>query len=150
MTRGPCGLPRWGALLLVGLIGCRASAGPNEASYVGSDFAFRGPDTLPPGPTTFRFKNAGTLDHELGLALLRPGVTAAQAFAAERDGAAVDSIYEADGLLYTPLGTEVDMGLTIDLQPGRNYVLICTLEDGPKETPHVKLGMFKGLVIRPR
>lgn len=150
MRAGPCGLRSWGALLLVGVIGCRVSAGPREASYVGRDFAFRGPDTLPPGPTVFRFKNAGTLDHELGLALLRPGVTAAQAFAAERDGASVDSIYEADGLLYTPFGTEVDMGLTVDLQPGRSYVLICTLEGGPKETPHVKLGMFKGLVVRPR
>lgn len=143
---------RWrrGVAVLIGLSCCRSPARPNEVLYVGGDFAFQGPDTLPSGPTVFRFRNAGTLDHELDLSLLRPGVTASQALAAERAGAPVDSIYEGDALVHAPAGIETDMGLAIDLQPGRTYVLICTLEDGPKRTAHVKLGMFKGLVIRPQ
>ncbi len=142
--------PAGWAVLLLWLAGCADPARPREVRFVGADFAFQGPDTVAPGRTIFRFTNAGTLNHELGLGLLRPGVTGAQALAAELHGADVDSIYESDGLLFAPSGAQVDMGLVIDLKPGRNYVLICTLDAGPKNTPHVQLGMFKSLTVRPR
>ena len=139
---------RGGLALVLWLAGCSPSNQPHEVTFVGADFAFQGPDTLSAGPTLFWFKNAGTLAHELGLALLRPGVTGAEALAAELADADVDSIYESAGLLYASVGDQVDLSLAIDLKPGRNYVLLCTLTDGPRNTPHVRLGMFKGLVVR--
>ena len=141
---------RWAgsAMLLSGLAGCNRPARPSEVTFVGSDFAFQGPDTVAAGPTIFRFRNAGTVTHEVDVSLLRPGITGQRAFAAELRGAPVDSIYESDALLYVPVGDQVDMGLMVDLQPGRQYVLICTLDTGPRKTPHVQLGMFKTLVVR--
>ena len=137
-------------VLLLCVVGCNSMPRIRQVTYTGSDFAFQGPDTVAAGPTRFRFKNAGSVNHELALALLRPGVTGAQALAAELSGADVDSVYEADGLLYLPLGEQVDMSLAIDLQPGRNYVLMCTLDAGNRKTPHVQLGMFKSLTVLTR
>ncbi len=137
-----------GWIVLIGIAGCSRLSSPREVTFVGSDFAFQGPDTVAAGPTVFRFRNAGSVTHELGLSVLRPGVTGEQAFAAEMKGADVDAIYESDGLLFVPPGDRVDMGLLVDLQRGREYVLVCTLESGPKATPHVQLGMFKHLIVR--
>lgn len=137
-----------GWIVLVCLAGCRRPASPHEVTFVGSDYAFQGPDTVAAGPTIFRFKNAGSVAHELSLSVLRPGVTGQQAFAAEMKGADVDSIYESDGLLFVPAGDQLDMGLLVDLEPGRQYVLICALESGPRKTVHAQLGMFKHVIVR--
>jgi len=136
------------ALAALALPAYRHAPALHEVSVVGQDYAFTAPDTLPPGPTSFRFRNLGSVAHELVVARLKAGVTPAEAFAAEQRGADVAAFYdEGDGLLYAERGDSVDFRLRVDLLPGRRYVLVCTLEGGPHGKPHVMLGMFKAVAV---
>lgn len=137
------------ALVPLCLSSCANPRGEAIIDVAGSDFAFVAPDTVAPGPTRFRFQRTGTVGHEVAIGRVKQGVSLAQVLAAEVSGSPVDSLYDdGDGLLFADVSEHTETELLLDLAPGRQYVLMCTLEKDGK--PHTMLGMVKGLTVRAR
>ena len=137
------------ALLQVSISSCASPRGDAIVDVVGSDFAFVAPESVAPGPTRFRFKRLGTVAHEVAIGRVKQGVSLSRVLAAEVSGSPADSLYDdGNGLLFADVNEHAETELLLDLAPGRQYVLICTLETNGK--PHAMLGMVKGLTVRVR
>lgn len=139
------------SLVVLGLVvawmgvGCTAERPVNEVTVVGTDYAFEAPDTLPPGPTVFVLDNRGVVQHEVGMGLLKEGVTIEDALAAQQAG---DDPLEATlGFVYADPEERSPGRLFVDLQPGRRYGLVCFLQDRPDAPPHTELGMHHDFVV---
>ena len=147
LTRSLRSVPRLAACLVA--VACARSPADVTVIIEGTDFAFAAPDTLSPGPTRFRFQRSGTVAHEMAIARVKAGTTLATALKTEAAGGAVEGLYdEGDGLLYADVGETIEAELLVNLEPGRQYVLACTLETNGKV--HTTLGMVKGIVVRAR
>ncbi len=129
--------------------GSSSSGQPKEppvVTVIGHDFALEAPDSLPPGPTRFSFRSDGTVPHEVGIGRVKRGVMLDSLLKVELKGADITGMYDAgEGLLYLAPGESVDAELLVTLERGRDYVLICTLED--KGKPHSTMGMVRGLRV---
>jgi hypothetical protein len=114
----------------------------------GSDYAFQIPDTLRPGQTTLRFVNAGKVDHEMGMALLRPGATLAQVLDLIKAGGSPDSLLDGIvGIQIAKPGVTALGALALDLLPGRTYAFFCNFQDAPDKPPHSALGMVASRTV---
>jgi hypothetical protein len=119
-----------------------------EVLVTGSDYAFQFPDTLRQGQTTLRFANAGKVEHEMVLALLRPGVTLAQVMDLMKAGGRPDSLIEGIvGILIAKAGVTTLGSLGVDLIPGRTYAFVCNFQDAPDKPPHSALGMVASRTV---
>ena len=131
-----------------------AQAPVRTVRVVGTDYAFTAPDTVPRGRTAFTFANRGAHGHELVVARLRAGVSAADVAAAARAGLPAPRLAEAYadgppvGALFVAPGTAGEATLLTTLARGRTYVLVCTLHDMPADPQHAALGMFHILHVR--
>lgn len=135
--------------LIIGLAGCAAAAAERVVEVTGSDFAFVAPDTLSPGTTRFHFRRTGTVAHEVAIARVKLGVPIAQVLSAEARGDDTEALYDqGSGLLYAAVTEQAEAELLVDLEPGRQYVLACTLDENGK--PHTMLGMVKAITVRER
>lgn len=120
---------------------------PPVVQIVAHDFAFEAPDSLPPGPTRFHFRSDGSVAHEVGFARVKRGVSLDSALRIELAGGDPAGLYDAgEGLLYTNPGETNDSELLVTLEPGRDYVLLCTLETNG--AVHSMKGMVKGVRVR--
>jgi hypothetical protein len=112
-------------------------------TIVGSEYAFRAAPALAPGNHTFAFVNAGTVDHEVNIALLRRGVTLEQVFGiAKVDGDLNGLVDEWLGVLATKAGTTTLGSFRVNMLPGRQYVLMCQFANDDKPPSHLAMGMF--------
>ena len=112
------------------------------------DYASELPDSLPAGPTVLRFNNAGKVAHEMGMALLKPGVTLAQVLARIKAGVSPDSLLDGIvGILIAAPGVTPPGGLSVELLPGRTYAMLCNYQDGPDQPLHSSLGMVSSRTI---
>lgn len=125
-----------------------AEPGANVVSFIGIDYAFQGPDTIPAGLTTIQLANQGQESHQLVLIRLDSGKTIAdlQAMLAARTGG------PPPGWLKFPAGvtgiTPGDSGnATAALAPG-HYVMMCFLPS-PDGKPHFMKGMMRTLEVTP-
>ncbi len=136
--------------LLVGaavVAACSRAPAVREVRVAGTEYAFVSPDSLPPGPTRFLFTNAGRLAHEVAIGRVKVGVSLDSVLRTELRGGDALPLYDiGDGLLYAESGDVVEIGLHVELLPGRDYVLICTLPDSAKN-PHSMRGMVRGLRV---
>ena len=122
----------------------------NEINVAGIDYAFQVPDSLPPGPTSFRFANTGKVDHEMIIALLKSGVTLGDMVAAMQAGRDPRELTDGMvGILISSPGTEAVGALHVDLLPGRTYVWVCSFQDAPDAKPHHELGMLAARTVTP-
>ena len=125
-----------------------AARGIREVNVTGLDYAFQVPDSLPPGPAYFRFANTGKVDHEMIMALLKPGVTLGQLVAEMQAGRDPQALTDGVvGILITRPGTESVGALHVDLLPGRTYLWVCSFQDSPDAKPHHELGMVTGRTV---
>jgi hypothetical protein len=134
---------------------CTSQAPPvarvQQINVAGLDYAFQLPDSLGPGPTSFRFSNTGKVPHEMILALLKPGVTLSQLMAHAQAGGNPQELTDGmAGILVTGPGTETIGALHLDLLPGRTYVWACFFQDSPDAKPHSELGMVASRTIAQR
>lgn len=114
----------------------------NVDTIVGTEYAFQYPRTLAPGRHRIAFVNAGTVRHEVVMLLLKPGITLQHLIDVQKAGGNVDPLIEdAIGVLHSPAGTSPLGLLDIDMRPGRDYTIICTLTSDDKSPPHLMLGM---------
>lgn len=123
-------------------------AAPLEVTVTGLDYAFQFPETLHAGQNVLRFRNAGKVPHEMGVALLKPGVSLAQVLELVKAGGSPDSLLDGTvGILIAEPGVTTLGALAVDLMPGRTYALFCNFRDGPDKPPHLALGMVSSRTI---
>ena len=119
-----------------------------EIKVAGLDYAFQVPDSLSPGPTSFRFANSGKVPHEMILTMLKPGVTLGQLMAEMQAGRDPQALTEGlAGILIATPGTESMGALHVDLMPGRTYLWICSFQDTPDAKAHIELGMVASRTV---
>ncbi|HEY9505385.1 MAG TPA: hypothetical protein VIQ27_05415 [Gemmatimonadales bacterium] len=139
------------AALLVAAMACQAPPppqGPQDITVMGSDYAFQLPDSLQAGSTVLHFSNVGKVDHEMGMALLKPGVSLAQVLERIKAGNSPDSLLDGIvGILIAKPGVTTLGGLSVALLPGRTYAMFCNFQDGPDKPPHSSLGMVTSRTI---
>ncbi|HEV8260271.1 MAG TPA: hypothetical protein VGQ19_05875 [Burkholderiales bacterium] len=141
------------AILFASFGACKRAEQPVAIDVVANDYAFTSPDSTPSGPTVFTLANRGTKDHELFIGLLRPEATAAQIAAAHQQGIGfrqLPKIYldgAASVALIAAPGTTSPARVTLNLLPGRSYVLFCQLRDSVGAPQHAALGMFRLLRV---
>jgi hypothetical protein len=125
-----------------------AIAAPIVDTITGMDYAYRAPATLSPGVHHLGFVNEGAQRHELTVTLLRAGVTVQRFMDAELAERDVDELIEGDlGLLHS-LGHTAPLGLlSVELLPGREYLLECAFADTDSAPPHFRLGMFGSIRV---
>lgn len=136
-----------GAILLAS---CKTAAPPDElplVNVIGRNFALEAPDSLPAGPTRFRFRNDGTVAHEVAIGRVKNGVSLDSLLRLELAGKDIEGLYDpGEGLLFANNGETIDSELVVTLEKGRDYVLICTLDE--KGKPQSMLGMVRGLRVK--
>lgn len=141
------------AALLMTTIACQPAptVGPTEVIVRGADYAFEVPDTLQPGQTALRFQNAGKVDHEFFVVLLKAGVSLPQfqdrVKAGENHTSLSDGVVGA--LMVAPGATGAG-ALLVELLPGRTYAMFCNLQDGPDKPLHSALGMVASRTVAAR
>jgi hypothetical protein len=113
------------------------------------DYAFRNVSPLRPGVHYFYFVNAGKHRHEVGLHLLKKGVTLRRIMDVDKvDGDIAPYIDRDLGVLHAHAGTSPAGMLRVDVLPGREYMLDCGFSDTEKSPPHYKLGMYGTILGR--
>ena len=129
-------------------VGVPAIAALAVDTVVGTDYAYtQYPKTLTPGWHHFMFVNAGKQHHEIKVAMLNEGVTLKQALDVAGKGGNVASVIdESLGVLHSDAGTSPLGTLNFEVQPGREYILVCTFSDTPKSPPHFALGMVTSMM----
>ena len=126
----------------------RTEANPVTDTIIATDYAFQYPRTVAPGRHTFLMRNEGKQRHELSIGLLKTGITLERLRQLEKTGVSVDSLFEGEfGLLHSR-GGQAPLGhLTIDMLPGREYVIVCFFQDSDKAPAHYELGMFGSIRV---
>jgi hypothetical protein len=134
--------------LLRAIPACRPPSISPEVIVTGQEYAFQLPDTLKAGRVILRFHNAGKVQHEMVLVLLKPGITLAKVLETVKAGGSPDSLVEGTlGVLIAAPGTTSLGALAADLSPGRTYALVCTFQDAPDKPPHLMLGMVASRAV---
>lgn len=119
------------------------SARVEDVEIVAIDYAFKVPQELAPGRTSFRLVNQGKMRHEFNVALLKPGATVQELNAVINARQPLASIIEASvGVLFASPGEHSPSALITELLPGRLYVVHCVLRDNRTAPQHDELGMY--------
>lgn len=120
-----------------------------DVTIVAHDYSFTAPATLPGGLTTFHFVNRGLVTHEVQLFRFNRGVSAAAARGYLAAGDVPDSVADRSGsVLIAAPGDSVREGVTVRLEAGERYALMCQFRDAPNKPRHTSLGMFGLLEVR--
>jgi len=133
-------------LVLVIAAGC----GPRQrvVDIHAANYAFSAPATLPPGLTTFRLVNDGTVLHEVQLFRFHAGISADSAAALLAAGSIPDSAYDESGaVLITAPGTTAHEQVVIPLAKGQVYALLCEFRDADSLPQHSSMGMWATLRV---
>ena len=146
---------RWPALVGGALGALAVACAPTQSrpavtaiTVEAMDYAFQLPDTLRSGPTTFRLHNRGKVPHEMGMALLKAGVTMDQLLKHIGAGGDPDSLIDGVvGILIASPGDSTVGALAVEMLSGRTYALFCNFKDAPDKPEHVALGMFSGRTV---
>ncbi len=138
------------AVLLLSASACAAPSSTHERviEIVANDYSFVAPDTVSPGPAVLRLTNHGRVPHEMIVMRLRPGASVADLFAAQQSGEPFrPSLDGGNAVLFARPGATGDGRLSVDLEPGRDYVLWCNFRDGEEMPVHSAMGMFKQIHV---
>jgi hypothetical protein len=133
------------------LYGC--TGGPRVVRVVTTDYALQSPDSVPAGVTQFVVENRGQVPHEMVIGLLRPGMGIPQMVGAARENVRLRVLSDRylDGPPYGAVfawpGATSAGRMTVDLQKGQRYALLCTLRDSTEAPQHAALGMVRVLSV---
>ncbi len=123
-----------------------APAGSHLVNVVTMDFAFRIPDTIPAGLTTFHLRNDGREPHHIMFYRLEPGKTLHDVFdALEKGGSHPEWMHASGGPNAVPSGRE--SYATLMLEPG-SYVVFCHVKS-PDNIVHFMKGMLRAVTVTP-
>ncbi|MEP7380651.1 MAG: hypothetical protein ABI910_03140 [Gemmatimonadota bacterium] len=131
------------AALALASTACRPSAPYAQVDIVAHNYSFTVPATLPPGPTAFRFINAGSVLHEAQLFRFASGISADSARRMLASGIIPDSAAEVQGgILVGVAGDTVRQRILDDLRSGAVYGINCEFRDSTGAPQHSRLGMY--------
>jgi len=148
----PCRRTALIAALLVSALHRAGSQDQSSAAGVGgqsvtvhaTDFAFKAPDQVPAGLTTFHLINDGPGIHHLTIVRLDDGKTVSElAIALHQPG----QLPPWAAMIGGPdaVAAEADANATVNLVPG-NYALVCFV-DVPGGVPHFARGMLRAMTV---
>jgi hypothetical protein len=120
-------------------------AAPRVVDVTATEFAFRMPDTIPAGVTTFKLTDAGQQLHHMQLIKLEDGKTLADLAAALKKPGPLPSWAIESGGPNPPRPGGGVSELTQMVEPG-NYAVVCFVP-GPDGLPHLAKGMAKPLTV---
>lgn len=119
-------------------------------TVVATDYAFQYPRNLSPGRHTFVMRNEGKQRHEFAVRLFKKGVGLDSMMNVEKAGGRVNALMEGTfGLLHAEGGQTTLGGMTIEMLPGREYLIVCFFRDKPDAPEHVDLGMYGSIRTGP-
>lgn len=124
-----------------------AAVAPQEVVVHALDYAFRAPDTVQSGVTTFRLINEGPELHHIQLVRLEDGRTLDDLVRHMAAGGPPPAWMVEIGGPNTPGLPGEETNATLDLAPG-NYALLCVIPS-PDGTPHIMKGMVRPMVVVP-
>jgi hypothetical protein len=133
------------------LYGCTGD--PRVVRVVTTDYALQAPDSVPAGVTQFVVENRGQVPHEMVIGLLRPDMGIPQMVGAARENVRLRVLSDRylDGPPYGAVfawpGATSAGRMTVDLQKGQRYALLCTLRDSTEAPQHAALGMVRVLRV---
>ena len=145
-------MTRWSSACLLATIAftdvAPARRLPPDVEIIGFDYAFKAPSELPPGLTTFRFRNRGKHRHELNVVQLKAGVSLRQFIGAANASTPLSPMIERTvGVLFAEPGAVSPSALSVNLVAGGTYAVQCIFKDSSKALPHRQLGMFTSIVV---
>jgi hypothetical protein len=117
-----------------------------DFTYVATEFAFDGPETLPAGDLTLTLDNQGEQNHEMAVIELLDGKSIDDVNALFEKGmpkGPPEWAREVGGTYAKPGKTgelEADMGVG-------NYVLLCFVSDKETKQPHILHGMLMAVTV---
>jgi hypothetical protein len=130
------------------LTACTQASVPLPVDITAVNYAYRAPVSVPPGPTRFRFVNAGTVPHEVQIFRFRVGISPDSARALLALEHFPDSLADSGGaVLIAAPGTAAPEQVYADLEQGQVYALVCQFRDSAKAQRHDRLGMFAALRV---
>jgi hypothetical protein len=117
---------------------------PRQIDVIAADFTFLPlPARIQAGPSIFTFANRGTVQHELNLARLKPGVTMEDFVKAREDQPRRRELIDRSvGILIAGPGNTPDGRILVNLMRGATYVVFCNLRDKPDAPGHLMFGMY--------
>ena len=134
---------RFLSALAVSVLPASTSIASRNVEVTGVDYAFKVPSTLPAGPTTFTFNNAGKHRHEFNIFLLKPGAKIEQVVNARKEGKSQLAYIDGSvGVLFADEKSKSPARLTANLLPGRDYGVLCIFRDTEKAPQHFDMGMY--------
>lgn len=136
------------ASLAFSLVACTRASAPSPVDITAVNYAYRAPVSVTPGPTRFRFVNAGTVPHEVQIFRFRVGISPDSARALLALEHFPDSLADSGGaVLIAAPGTTAPEQVYADLEQGQVYALVCQFRDSAKAQRHDRLGMFTTLRV---
>ena len=126
-----------------------AEAPSNELEFVGTEFAFAGPETAPEGELTITFTNNGEQPHVMVGYPFEEGAPPLQELAKLSEKAAKK--YATGPLagagLKEPLKPGQSETFTVDTTGAGTFGFICFVTDPKTKKPHMQLGMMGSITI---
>jgi hypothetical protein len=116
------------------------------ATYVATEFAYEGPDSLPAGDVTMIMDNQGKQMHELVLGELLEGKTMDDVHALLMKGPPKNPPKWFRNVSGTGAKPGETGTLEAELTPG-TYAMLCFVPDKASKKPHVVLGMMKEVTV---
>ncbi|HVD61598.1 MAG TPA: hypothetical protein VNC11_12070 [Gemmatimonadaceae bacterium] len=140
------------AVILVAATITAAAPPPREPArqveVIAVDYAFKLPASLPPGLTTFHFRNDSQHPHEFNVFLLKKGATIEEVIKAGKENKSQMQYVDGPvGVLFAGKGKNAKSTLTTNLLPGRVYGIQCIFRDSAKAPRHYELGMYGTIPI---
>lgn len=132
-------------LLALALSACQQQSEIHEATFVATDYAFEGPDTLPAGWNRIMLQNDGAELHHGQLLKLPSGKTMDDLIAAMQENPDHPPewlAYDGGPGVFVPGASGA---ATVKLEEG-NYVFICVIPDA-EGVPHAAHGMMKPVTV---
>jgi uncharacterized cupredoxin-like copper-binding protein len=115
-------------------------------TYIATEFAFEGPDSLPAGDVTMTMDNQGKQMHELVLGELLEGKTMDDVHALLMKGPPKNPPKWFRNVSGTGAKPGETGTLEAELTPG-TYAMLCFVPDKASKKPHVVLGMMKEVTV---
>jgi len=115
-------------------------------TYVATEFAFEGPDSLPAGDVTMTMDNQGKQMHELVLGELLEGKTMDDVHSLLMKGPPKNPPKWFRNVSGTGAKPGESGTLEAELTPG-TYAMLCFVPDKASKKPHVVLGMMKEVTV---
>lgn len=118
-------------------------AGPNIVKVVAREYKYQMPDTLPAGPTLFRFVDDGKLLHHMTIIKLEQGKSLTDFTSLPPGPLPAWAVFVGGPNTPMPHGGQTEA--IVDLSPG-NYAVVCVIPDADGK-PHMMKGMVKALTV---